>query len=192
MSINIQSGNGQRMSHIGREDLLPFLAPDENSFRRLSVNSAWTSRPYDGLHDVTRILFDELIRNIRSRQSADGIDIDTIQAQRLNQIVEQRLQGIPEIAELETADLSIRLQVLRDFHSRRATRLVRIAQQVVSDCITEAANALRTHLQEQFQRAPLSCEAKFDAIAISLKDHSSPTPDSGPWKRFQAAYARWR
>lgn len=172
-----QNGNGTPPAVDDAGEVLPFLSPDCNSYRRISVNAAWTDRRTTGHYDVGCVLFSECLQDLEQRTPIENPDLDVLEVQRLRAAVEQQLQGVPEIVDAARASFKIRAQLLRDLAARKPLRVTRRLQEIVTQTVNAAIAPLRQSLQAQLKQSPFTCLGTIDRTDRALREISLPTPD---------------
>ena len=176
--------NGNGKTATLPPEVLPYLQVDSNSYRRVSVNCAWTYRRTTGHFDLALTLWDELLNALKTQAAARSVDLDSVNLDAIRTIVEQRLQGLAELTDIPTDDLERQHRVLREISSRKPTKLVRQLQEVVTLAVAEALGPVRRALHDYFDQAPLTCLAGIQSVAEALRDFTYPTPDFRHQKRF--------
>lgn len=187
MPINAPSDNGTRTKPEPRHECLAFADVEQNSYGRASVNSAWTHRRTTGQYDCALILFDQLCSELRSRAPAENIDIDALSCHAIEPIVQQRLQGVPELTENVTDDLSRSQQLLRDLLARKPTKLVRSLREIAAAAVADAISPIRLGLDNVFAQAPYTFADLASELQRTLSDIPISLPDFKPHKRFANA-----
>jgi hypothetical protein len=179
-----QNGSAAKPSATASRKVLPFLDVNENSFRRLSLNSSWTYRRSIGQYDLALTLFNELIADWQRRTQADPLDLDTLNAQAIFNTVKQRLESISELIDDPIETLDHRQQLLRDLSARKPTKLVRQVREIVAVVVADAIAPLRTALTDNFHQAPFGCLDAINLMHQAIHDWNYPVPDFTPLKRF--------
>jgi hypothetical protein len=180
------STNGACAPPIPDQEFLPFPDAERCSYRRLSVNAAWTVRRATGQHDVARTLLDDLLTELQQRRAPTMPDLDAVDARLILPNVEQRLQGIPERSDIAVGEMRDRLGFLRDLASRRPTKIVRLTREIVATAVSDAIAPLRAALVAQLHEAPFTCIEVIAAVQHALRDLSFPVPDFSSQKRLMA------
>src|SRR6266478_1166003 len=121
-TTNTHTDNGSRLIPDRPLDSLAFADVDRNSYGRASVNSAWTYRRTTGQFDLGLRLLQELCSDLKDRTPTEAIDIDPLNCHRMEPLIQQRLQAVPELVEHVTNDLDHAQQILRDLIARKPAK----------------------------------------------------------------------
>jgi hypothetical protein len=186
MLTQFRAGNGKPKTSPDQGEMLPFLEPDLNSFRRVSINAAWTDRKTTGHQDTGRVLASELLHDLEQRAPTENPDLDALELPRLRTVLQQQLERVSEIGEARSANLAKQAQLLRDLAVRRPVRVTRQLQEIVSETIESAMTPLRQSLQAQLEQSPFTCLTVIDRTELTLREIGLPPPDYSAQRRFYA------
>lgn len=184
MKTETASPNGSARLDNKPAFVLPFLGVDHNSYRRVSINSAWTFRKTTGQADVALFLLGELIGELHRRSAKETPDLDALEIKSLLPLVQHRLEGVPEIAELPADDLARRQQLLRELAARKPTKTARTAGETAVLVVDEALAPIRNLLLRLVNESPCGAGAVIDSLQATLRDFSIPAADYSAYKRF--------
>lgn len=160
---------------------------DRHSLGRVSVNSSWTHRRTTGQHDVAYTLFMDILGEYERRQAKESFDLDGFHLTVLLPSMQQRLEGVPELADIPADDFPRRQQILRELAARKGTKAVRRIREIAAESVQDAVAPLLSALDRSFRATPLRVAEIVDSLEQTLRDLHFPPTDFGPQKKFANA-----